>query len=209
MTHTLNRRGLSEARPGEEIVVLFMVHQREKDRKLPGMVPLIDAVLKYKPDNIIGAPMGLTEEQLRKLLPRGGVITAVFNNQDDVRNLIAEVKLKKLGISMVLSGLFSDVHCLCRANDLKEHTYNLSLGIFGKTKKLPDEKTLEIITQCGHALISQYLVKDIVKKIKRGKMTPEEGAQMLIKPCVCGIGNPQRIEKLLTEMTAGEKGGAY
>ena len=119
MTHTLNRRGLSEARPGEEIVVLFMVHQREKDRKLSGMVPLIDAVLKYKPANIIGAPMGLTEEQLRKLLPRGGVITAVFNNQDDVRNLIAEVKLKKLGISMVLSGLFSDVHCLCRANDLK------------------------------------------------------------------------------------------
>jgi len=32
-----------------------------------------------------------------------------------------------------------------------------------------------------------------------------EGVQMLIKPCVCGIGNPQRIEKLLTEMTAGEK----
>ncbi|MCJ7833389.1 MAG: hypothetical protein MUQ20_03275, partial [Deltaproteobacteria bacterium] len=32
-----------------------------------------------------------------------------------------------------------------------------------------------------------------------------EGAQKLIKPCVCGIGNPQRIEKLLGKMTAGEK----
>jgi len=202
MTHTLNRRGLSETRPGEEIVVLFMVHQQEKNQKLSGMLPLLEAVLKYKPANVIGAPLGFNEEQLKKIIPRGGIITGVYTNQNDVLNLIAEVKAKKLGISMVLSGLFSDIHCLCRDNDLKEHTYNLSLGIFGKTKKLPDEKTLEIVTQCGHALISQHLVKDIVKKIKRGKITLEDGAQMLIKPCVCGIGNPQRIEKLLRAMAA-------
>jgi hypothetical protein len=202
MTHTLNRRGLSEAKLDEEIVVLFMVQQQEKEQKLERMAPIVEAVLKYKPANIIGAPMGLDEEQLKKLLPRGGIITAVFNNQEDVRKLIAEVKEKKLGISMVLSGLFSDVRCLCQANDLKEHTYNISLGIFGKTGKLPDEKTLEIVTQCGHALISPHLVKAIVKKIKRGKMTPEEGSKLLIKPCVCGIGNPQRMEKLLSEMTA-------
>ncbi len=200
MTHTLNRRGLSEAKPGEEMVVLLMVHQKEKDRKLPGMGPLIDAVLKYKPANIIGLPMGISEEQLRELVKGAGIITAVYNNLEDVRNLIADIKAKKLGISMVLSGLFSDVRGLCQANDLKEHTYNLSLGIFGKTKRLPAEKTLEIVTQCGHALISPHLVKDIVKKIKRGKMTLEEGAGILIKPCVCGIGNPQRIEKLLGEM---------
>jgi hypothetical protein len=205
MTHTLNRRGLSETRPGEEIVVLFMVHQGEKEKKLPGMVPIVETVLKYRPSNIIGAPMGLTEEQIRKLVPRGGVLTAVFNNPEDVRNLIAEIKEKKLGISMVLSGLFSDVRCLCQANALKEHTYNISLGIFGKTEKLPDEKTLEIVTQCGHALISPHMVKDIVKKIKRGKMTAEEGAKILIKPCVCGIGNPQRMEKLLTEMTTARE----
>jgi hypothetical protein len=204
MTHTLNRRGLSQAKPGEEIVVLFMVQQQEKKQKSERMVPLVETVLKYKPANIIGAPMGFNEEQLIKLLPRGGILTAVFNNREDVQNLIAEVKAKKLGISMVLSGLFSDVRCLCQANDLKEHTYNVSLGIFGKTKRLPDEKTLEIVTQCGHALISPHLVKDIVKKIKRGKMTPDEGAKILIKPCVCGIGNPQRMEKLLTQMTAGD-----
>jgi hypothetical protein len=203
MTHTLNRRGLSEDKPKEEVVVLFMVQQQEKNQKLERMVPIVETVLKYKPANIIGAPMGLDEEQVRKLVPRGGILTAVFNNQEDVRNLIAEIKEKKLGISMVLSGLFSDVRCLCQANDLKEHTYNVSLGIFGQTNKLPDHKTLEIITQCGHALISPHLVKDIVKKIKRGKMTPEEGAQMLIKPCVCGIGNPQRMERLLQDLAAG------
>jgi hypothetical protein len=202
MTHTLNRRGLSETHPGEEMVVLFMIQRQEKDKKMSGMVPILETVLKYKPVNIIGAPMGLTEEQIRELVPRAGIVTAVFNNRDDVQKIIAEVKEKKLGISMVLSGLFSDVRCLCQANDLKEHTYNISLGIFGKTKKLPNEKTLEIVTQCGHALISPFMVKDIIKKIKRGKITPEEGAQVLIKPCVCGIGNPRRMEKLLAEMAA-------
>jgi hypothetical protein len=54
------------------------------------------------------------------------------------------------------------------------------LGIFGKTEKLPDKKTLEITTQCGHALISPHLVEHIVKKMKKGKMTSAEGAKLLV-----------------------------
>ncbi len=64
MTHTLNRRGLSEDKPGEEIVVLFMINQHEIEKKQKGMAPIVETVLKYKPDNIIGAPTGMTEEQL-------------------------------------------------------------------------------------------------------------------------------------------------
>ena len=202
MTHTLNRRGLSEDKPGEEIVVLFMINQHEIEKKQKGMAPIVETVLKYKPDNIIGAPGGMTEEQLRTRLPRGSIITAVFNNQEDVRKVVGEIKEKKLGISMVLSGLFKDVRKICAANDMKEHTYHISLGIFGQTEKLPGEKTLEITTQCGHALISPYLVEHIIKKMRRGRMTSEEGAGLLIKPCVCGISNPGRIEKLLDEMVA-------
>ena len=134
MTHTLNRRGLSEAKPVEEIVVLFMVQQQEKKQKLERMVPIVETVLKYKPANIIGAPMGLDEEQLKKLLPRGGILTAVFNNQEDVRNLIAEVKEKKLGISMVSVRTLFRCPLSLSGQRLKEHTYNVSLGIFGKTK---------------------------------------------------------------------------
>lgn len=206
MTHTLHRRGLSEERPGEEIVVLFMVHRPEKARKAADMLSLLETVLKYKPANIIGAPAGLDEDQIKQWIPRGGIITAVFNNLEDVEKIIAEVKEKKTGISMVVSGLFSDVRCLCRANGLKEHTYNISLGIFGRTDKLPEEKTLSIVTQCGHGLVSPRLVEDVLKKIRRGKMTPAEGAQLLTRPCVCGIVNPQRTERILTEMAETGKG---
>jgi hypothetical protein len=59
---------------------------------------------------------------------------------------------------------------------------------------------MEITTQCGHALISPHLVDAVVKKIRKGKMTVEEAARMLIKPCACGIGNTTRIGRLLGEM---------
>ncbi len=200
MTHTLNRRGLSEARPGEEIVVLCMVTRAEKSLKAEKMGKLARTVLKYNPENFIGKPYGLEPEAVEAMAPATGVITAVFNNKEDVRRLIEEIKSQQLGISVVLSGLFNDVRDICSCAKLKEHTYHISLGIFGKTDRLPDEKTLEITTQCGHSLISPSLVDAVVKKIRKGKITPKEGARLLIKPCVCGIGNPARIEKILGEM---------
>jgi hypothetical protein len=191
MTHTLNRRGLSEERPGEEIVFLCMIPADERGKKSEEMLEMANTVLKYTPDNIIGAPLGLDEEGIRALAKRGTIITAVFTNKDDVQKLVEEIKSKRLGISVVLSGLFQDAHEVCDKAGLSEHTHNISLGIFGKTERLPDEETLEIATQCGHALISPHYVKQIVRKIRKGKMTSEE---------VCGIGNPQRIKRSLDLM---------
>ena len=62
MTHTLNRRGLSEARPGEEIVVLCMMTRAEKAHKAEKMGKLARTVLKYNPENFIGKPYGLEPE---------------------------------------------------------------------------------------------------------------------------------------------------
>jgi len=200
MTHTLNRTGLSEERPGEEFVYLCMITASERGNKTEQMLEMAETVMKYNPDNIIFSSTGRDAGGIRELAGRGTIITAVFNNKDDLQKLVEEVKSRKLGISVVLSGLFRDVSEICARAGLTEHTHNISLGVFGQTDRLPDEKTLEITTQCGHALISPHWVKYIVGKIKRGKMTSGEGAALLIKPCVCGIGNPVRIKNILEEM---------
>ncbi|RJP16182.1 MAG: hypothetical protein C4520_19440 [Candidatus Abyssobacteria bacterium SURF_5] len=206
MTHTLNRRGISDERPGEEIVVLCMAHCTEKANKADAMRSIAATILKYRPSNYLGKPLGLEPEGLQMMAPVAGVVTAVFNNKEDVRRLIGDLKEQKLGVSVVLSGLFSDVRDICGSNGLNEHTYHMSLGIFGKTECLPDEKTLEITTQCGHSLISPALVADVVRKMKRAKITAAEGAALLVKPCACGIGNPERIERIVQEMvTEGGK----
>jgi hypothetical protein len=204
MTHTLNRIGLTEAGSGEEIVFLAMVQAKRKHEKAEEMKELASLVMKYKPDNFIGAPTGFTPETIVKVAGRMSVITAVFRDLETVAGLVQEIKNKKLGISVVLSGLFSDVNHVCRETGLKEHTHHISLGVFGRTEQLPDRDVLEITTQCGHALISPHYVRHLLKKVSRGRMTSREAARLLIKPCVCGIGNPERIERILDRTAAGE-----
>jgi hypothetical protein len=201
MTHTLNRTGLSEERSGEEIVFLAMAQAKIKDKKTEEMKQLAELVMKYKPSNFIAAPTGLTPEGLVKAAGRLSIITAVFHDRETVTKLVEEIKSKNLGISVVLSGLFSDVHQVCRRTGLKEHTHNISLGVFGRTEKLPEKDVLDITTQCGHALISPHYVEHLVKKINKGKMTSEEAAERLVKPCVCGIGNRSRIAKILDRIS--------
>jgi len=200
MTHTLNRKGLSNERPGEEIIFLAMVHQKNKHAEYENMKKLAEIVLMHHPRNMIGMPTGATRELIPRICAGAGILTAVFVNKGDVIRLIEEIKPKSWKISVVLSGLFSDVRNVCTDCNLKEHTYNISLGIWGRTEKLPDEKILEITTQCGHALISPNYVEHVVKEIKKGKLTPEEGAKKLVKPCVCGIGNRKRTTHILKEM---------
>ena len=200
MTHTLNRLGLSDKSPEEEFVFLCMVNQHEKYLKADAMKKIAETVFQYNPDNFIGAPNGFTKDDVINLAPATGIVTAVFNNKDDLLELVKDIASQDLGVSVVISGLFTDINSVCCSSGLKEHTFHISLGFFGNTENLPDSKTLEITTQCGHGLISPNLVKHIAKKISKGKMTTDEGAQMLIKPCVCGIGNQKRITKILKQM---------
>ena len=96
-----------------------------------------------------------------------------------------------------MSGIFESVdECLEEAG-LKHHTANFSLGIWGKTEKLPSDDILEVTTMCGHGLISTNLVKTTVEEIKAGTKTSEEAAKTLAPNCTCGIFNPARAAKLL------------
>jgi hypothetical protein len=40
-------------------------------------------------------------------------------------------------------------------------------------------------------------INQVTDEIKTGRMTAEEGAEELFKPCMCGIFNPHRAAKLL------------
>ena len=200
MTHTLNRTGLTEEKSGEEIIFLAMVQAKYKNEKAEVMKELASIIVKYNPSNFIGAPTGFTPEVLVKVAGRLSIITAVFHDMETVTELIHEIKSKKLGISIVLSGLFSDINHVCQKTGLKEHTHNISLGVFGQIQDLPEKEVMDITTQCGHALISPHYVKHLAKKVSKGKMTSKEAAGLLIKPCVCGIGNKERIGQILDSM---------
>ena len=50
-------------------------------------------------------------------------------------------------------------------------------------------------------MISVNLVKKMIADIRKGIITPKKAAQKLAEPCVCGIFNPEKAERLLTELS--------
>jgi len=122
-----------------------------------------------------------------------------------VTEVLKELREADLGQSVVVSGIFEYVDECLEKVGLKHHTANFSLGIWGKTEKLPSEDILEVTTMCGHGLISANLVKSMVEEIKAGTKTPEAAAKVLAPPCACGIFNPARAAKLLAVMAKNEE----
>ena len=152
------------------------------------------------------------EATLRLLLgavaTRTPVITAVYTDMQDVVNLIDDLKGEWLQnnrengypISIVLSGLFDDVHRCCQRTGARQHTYHHSLGFFGRTEGLPSEDELEIITMCGHGMIAARRVRWLVEGLRAGETTPAEAAENVARPCLCGIVNRQRAAEVFQRL---------
>jgi hypothetical protein len=199
MTHTLHREGVKK--DSKDYVFLAMVEGSDP-QKLEHLSELFKIILKHKPINYTGKVLfpDLAKEQLPQLYKRTKIGMAVFDGRDAMLNALREIKDRELGVSVVVSGLFSDIREDCRKLGLPMHTVNYSLGVWGKRDKLPDPKVTEITTMCGHGLLSFNLVQSLVKEIRLGKKSLKEAAGILAKPCVCGVVNTTRAMELLQAM---------
>lgn len=118
--------------------------------------------------NVAGNSLTKPLAELVALTRDNTVSHAVFRSVEDVTAVLADLRKEDLGISIVVSGLFEEVRRACCDNHLKPHTVNLSLGVFGKTEKLPAEPILEIASMCGHNMISFGLIQKLVTDIEEG-----------------------------------------
>jgi len=128
------------------------------------------------------------------------VVHAVFNDPEKMTAALKDLKAADLGISVVVSGLFGKVDDCCKKAGLTPHTVNNTLGRWGRTDRLPPQDVLELNTMCGHGMVTVKLIEDTAAKVKNGEMTPEQGAERLFKPCMCGIFNADRAAGLIRAM---------
>jgi len=196
MTHTLHREGIQK--DTNDYVILAMVEGNDP-RKLENLAELFRIVLKHHPINFTGKALfpDLAQDQFPQIYKRTKIGMAVFDRREPVLAALKEIKDRELGISVVVSGFFPHIKEDCERLDLPMHTVNYSLGIWGKTEKLPDPKIREITTLCGHGLVSFNLVQALLKEIRRGKKTHAEASEILAGPCVCGVVNTTRTRELL------------
>lgn len=200
MTHTLHREGLKEDH-SKDYVILAMVEGND-EQKLNNLAELFRIVLRHRPVNYTGKSNfpNPADEQLPMVYKRIKIGMAVFDNRESLLEVLREIRDQELGVSVVVSGLFSHINQDCQKLGLPMHTVNYSLGVWGKREKLPDPKISEITTMCGHGLISSNLVQSLLKEVRRGKKTLAEASETLAKPCVCGVFNTHRAVELLKAM---------
>ena len=201
MTHTLHRRGTRESLSEDYTIMMLQSVGINDEGHIPKIQEFLRIVLRYNPKNIGSVTMGGMLDKPEEVIANANKIGhAVFDNKEDLAAVLKELKKADLGISVTVGGIFENVdECLEKAG-LKHHTGNFSLGIWGKTEKLPSNDVLEVTTMCGHALIAPNLVRAMVKEIKAGTKTSEEAAKVLMPQCACGVFHPARAAKLLAAM---------
>jgi len=144
----------------------------------------------------------LSENELDQGLKDGAPINGLFRSMDDVMNVVKGIVEKDLGLCVVISGLYDEIVKGCEKLKIKPHTINNSLGIWGRTDLLPEDKYLELSTMCGHGMIGINLIKDVIDQIRRKKASLEEGTLILGKHCICGAFNTERAARLLKRFAA-------
>jgi hypothetical protein len=204
MTHTLHRRGTPANLAHDFPMHSMPARGFNNEGSKPKLQGFLRVAQKHNPVNLGEGKLGNKfVRDIQDIYDHVSSGThAVLTDPDDVTELLKDMKQEDFGMSLTLSGLFETLFACCKKAGITPHVIEYSLGVQGRTEKLPDTEISQATTMCGHAMISQGLVRRMIRKIKEGGMTPWEGAVELTKQCQCGICNPVRAAELLEEYCA-------
>lgn len=204
MTHTLHRRG-NQDNLAEDYIVFSMTAKGFNEKNSKGALQEFLKILsKYDTVNMGDMKTGgrylVDQEEIINNVQDTSIVHAVFTDRKQVAEAVKELKEAELGVSIIVSGIVEHVEAICDEAEIERHTVEYSVGIRGKLTKLPEDELLEITTMCGHGMVSQNLARQMLLDIKRGKRSPQDAAEYLSTPCVCGVFNPKRAQRLLEEL---------
>lgn len=129
-------------------------------------------------------------------------VAAVFDNYAAMEAFVEELKAADLGISVNISAPMAEAERCCRDAGIVRHSVEYSLGFRGRVDKLPDAKTLELSTMCGHGMLSADFVGKMVDWVKENRRTPAEAARYMARFCTCGVFNVSRAERIIRKACA-------
>ena len=198
MTNTLHRRGTPEDLR-HDFVVFATVHGgkgrpeiAEAFRRFREIVAKYDPVIRPEPNLGTYKNINVIEPAPAEPGP-----SATFDDYAKVEQVVAELKAADLGISVNISGPLDEVACACQAAGFTRHSVEHSLGIHGNRELLPTADVLEVNTLCGHGMVSHNAVRRMIDLVKQRKITIDQAAELLARPCTCGVFNKARARQVL------------
>jgi hypothetical protein len=223
MTNTLHRYG-SAGSLRDDFIVFAMPTRVNAEGSVPKLQAFLRAAVKYDPVNLGNARRGGFHRPSEHLTPIahwrrsdgitpdeviGGVdaptvVYAVFDDAGKMERFLADVRALDLGMSVNVSAVTEEARQAAARAGITRHSVEYSLGFcLGRLDRLPERRTLELSTMCGHGMVSSGLAQKMVQMVKEGRRTPEEASRCLARFCSCGIYNPARAARLLREATEG------
>ncbi len=201
MTHTLHRTG--NTLENDYIILAMPVKGVNKEGSKQKLIDILDIGIKNGAVNAGDTQSGniysVGLDGLKERMKDGAVLNLTFDKKENVIKTLKEIKELQNGMSVVVTGLMEHTKQCCQEAGLQRHTVARSLGVWGKVEKLPEDRFMNIMTMCGHGLITAALIYDLAEKVRSGKMTLEQAGIEVAKPCVCGACNPTKASLLIKE----------
>lgn len=212
MTHSLHRRGSIESLKKDYVLLFTPAARINHEGSHEKLREIIDIIAEAGPTNIGSYEVrniydGSTIQDIRDNLYKAKVprVRCCFSSREKVLQVLKKVKERDYGISVTVSGLTDEVLKMAQELGCKPHSINLSLGVWGRTERLPVETVMEIVTMCGHGMMAKSLVEKQLDLVKKGRKTARQAAEELARPCTCGIVNVDRAEEIINHYLAQEK----
>jgi hypothetical protein len=205
MTHSLHRSGDIESQKADFVWFMYQTKGVNDVNIKPKALEFIAAAEAVGSENWgdvkSGPKLRYAIEEIKDRLSDKSRLRGIFTKREQVVEFLERIKAKDLGMSVIITGVLSEVLPACREAGVTPHSINYSLGVWGKKENLPDETTLSITTMCGHHMIPPRFVEHVMKRVNKGKLTPEAGARELAEFCYCGIFNHIRCAKIIDQNT--------
>lgn len=155
MTHSLHRVGAPEQLQDDFVILITPAIGVNVEGSGEKLRRILDIVLEEGVANIGDVEHGssmssLDPATLRTHLRDGKRIRACISDPASLTRILARLKREDAGLSVTVSGLVDPVVRAAREVGLTPHSVNLSLGVRGRTERLPSRRVLEITTMCGH-----------------------------------------------------------
>ncbi len=205
MTHSLHRRGSYEELKNDFVVLGCPATGVNKAGSAPKTQEFLSICYKHGPINLgdmkTGNIYNTTMDDILASVTDGTIVQCTFDNRDKIVSLLKELKEKRPGISVIISGVTDVVQqCMHEAGLGPIHSLEYSLGTWGAIERLPDYPILKLLTMCGHAMIASDLVGKMIRDIKRGRRTIRDCCIEMAQCCTCGNFNVTRGENIFREV---------
>lgn len=202
MTHSLHRQGTRESLERDFVMLSCSAKGYNNTWYAEKGKEFLRIVLKNNPvnwgDMKTGNFLYIDPQEIIDRVSNNTILETCFDSKENVLNTIKDLKEADLGISVVITGIHEIVDEIAREAGLKQvHTREWSLGIHGKTERLPDPYVMEFTTMCGHGMVGRDLVTKYFADVKKGRCTPREASVEMGKCCSCGNFNLTRSQELL------------